>query len=238
VRISGCGALALLVLVAAAYAYERPALVTVSVSEDHAVDGGSWRSLLKRTGTPWTCGTKGEPMQCVEHAVVIDNQSPQALECMAGFAYVTPDGTRVSDPDLPALILPRTSHEMRGRITAAATQIDVSRLECRARPPYKRIKAPEGCKYEMYGNPFEEYYPASAVRLALEGPVTVSFLLTGRNGPASEIEVVDSSQVPMLDAAAKRFITEQRFRTACPGTRFDVRMRFTLRDRYLESPTG
>ena len=31
-----------------------------------------------------------------------------------------------------------------------------------------------------------------------------------------------------------RFVNDQLFKTNCPGTRFDVRMRFTLRDRYLD----
>ena len=192
--------------------------------------------MLQRTGTPWACGSKQEPGRCVEHAVVIDNQSPQALECMAGFAYTTPDGMRVNDPDKPVLILPRSTHEIRGRITAEATRVDVTRLDCNARPPYKRLVKREGCKYEMYGNPLEDYYPATAVRLALEGPVTLSFLLADRSGPPSEVTIVDSSLVPVLDEAAKRFVNDQRFSTRCPGTRFDLRVRFTLRDRYLEAP--
>jgi len=229
----------LLLLAAVSHGHERPALITVSTSEDHAVDGGRWYSVLKRTGNPWACGTKQEAAQCVEHALVVDNQSPQTLECVAGFSYETADGTRVNDADMPALVLPRTRHEIRGRITGAATKITVDRLECRARPPYQRLKPPEGCKYEMSGNPLENYYPPAAVRLALEGPVTVSFLLTKRSGPPSEITVADSSLVPMLDEAAKRFISEQRFSTGCAGTRFDVRVRFTLRDRYLDAmPTN
>jgi len=228
----------LLMVAAVATGHDRPALVTVSTSEDHAVEGGRWYSLLKRTGNPWSCASKQEAMQCVEHAVVVDNQSPQTLECVAGFAYQTADGTRVNDPDMPAVILPRTSHEIRGRITAEATKVDVDRLDCRARAPYQRIKAPEGCKFEMSGNPLEGYYPPAAVRLALEGPVTVSFLLEHRSGPPSEVAIADSSLVPMLDEAAKRFVNEQRFSTGCAGQRFDVRVRFTLRDRYLESPTG
>jgi outer membrane biosynthesis protein TonB len=46
--------------------------------------------------------------------------------------------------------------------------------------------------------------------------------------------IADSSQLPILDNAAKRIINDLRFKTSCPGTRFDLRMRFTLRDRYLE----
>ena len=58
--------------------------------------------------------------------------------------------------------------------------------------------------------------------------MVVAFLLTDRTGHASEVAVVE---------AAKRFVNEQRFSTNCPGARFDVRMRFTLRDRYLQAPT-
>jgi TonB family protein len=228
----------ILLLAIAARAHERPALINVSSPEEHAVDGGRWYSVLKRTGSPWACGSRQEAAQCVEHALVVDNQSPQTLECMAGFAYQTSDGTRVNDPDMPALVLPRTSHEIRGRITAEATSIQVDRLECRARPPYQRLRKSADCTYQMSGNPLEDYYPPAAIRLALEGPVTVSFLLSKRSGPPSEVTVVDSSQVQMLDEAAKRFVSEQRFNTGCAGTRFDVRVRFTLRDRYLEPPTG
>jgi len=237
-RIAAALAPVLLLLAAAVQSHDRPALVTVSVSEDHAVDGGKWYSMLKRTGTPWSCGSREAPAQCVEHGLVIDNQSPLSLECVAGLAYQTPEGTRVNDADVPALVLPRTSHEIRGRITAAATQIEVTRIEWGARPPYQRLPVPAGCKYEMYGNPLEDYYPASAINLALEGPVTLSFLLGSRSGPATEVAVVDSSQVAMLDEAAKRFVNAQRFSTACPGTRFDMRVRFRMRDRYLEPPTG
>lgn len=226
-----------LLLAVAARAHDRPALVTVSVSEDHAVDGGRWYSVLKRTGTPWACASKQEQLQCVEHSLVVDNQSPQSLECIAGLAYVTADGTRVNDADVPALVLPRTSHEIHGRITAVTTQIEVTRLDCRARPPYTRLPVAAGCKYEMFGNPLEDYYPPTAVSLALEGPVTLSFVLNSRSGAASEVTIADSSQVRMLDEAARRFVSDQRFTTACPGTRFDMRVRFTLRDRYLEAPT-
>jgi hypothetical protein len=58
-----------------------------------------------------------------------------------------------------------------------------------------------------------------------------------RNGRASEVAVADSSLVYALDEAAKRFVKDQRFTTNCPGTRFDVRMRFRLRDRYQSGAT-
>lgn len=221
--------LAIPFLAIAAHALDRPALVTVSTSEAHAVEGGSWTSLVKRTANPWPCGDKGAS-RCVENSVVIDNQSPQTLECSAGFnqAADTPVGA-----ELPALVLPRSTHEIHGPIATTETSVELAHLECRARPPYKRLAIGPGCKYEMFGEPFEKYYPAAAVSQGLEGPVVVAFSLGGRRGHATDVAVADSSLVYSLDEAAKRFVNDQLFTTNCPGTRFDVRMRFTLRDRYL-----
>jgi TonB family protein len=235
-RLTVCGAAALLLFAVASHASDRPALLTVSASESHAVDGGSWNSLLKRTADPWACGTGKDARQCVEHSVVVDNQSPQTLECIAAFSSQAGGAPALDGPDVPALVLPRTSHEIRGPIATTDTKVELSHLDCRARPPYRRLKVAPECKYQMFGQPFEEYYPATAVSQALEGPVVVAFLLPERNGRASEIAVVDSSLVLSLDEAAKRFVTEQRFSTNCPGTRYDVRMRFTLRDRYVGMP--
>jgi len=211
---------------------ERPALVTVSTSEDHAVDGGSWRSLLKRTANPWPCGANAAT-RCVENSVVVDNQSPQTLECSAAFDQA--GDAPVTGTDIPALVLPRAAHEIHGPIATADTKVVLSHLDCRARPPYKRLAIGAGCKYEMFGEPFEKYYPSAAVTQGLEGPVVVAFSLTDRRGHASDVAVADSSLVYSLDEAAKRFVKDQLFTTNCPGTRFDVRMRFTLRDRYLQT---
>lgn len=213
-------------------AAERPALATVSSSEDHAVDGGTWNTLVKRTAEPWLCA--GGASRCVEHTVIIDNRSPLALECMVAFSSQSGTGPAISGADMPAVVLPRMTHEVRGPIATTDTKVEVTRLDCRARPPYQRLKVDKACKYEMFGKPFEEYYPADAVRLGLEGPVVIAFTLADRSGHASDIAVAESSLVSSLDQAAERFVKEQRFTTGCPGTRFDVRMRFTLRDRFLD----
>jgi TonB family protein len=224
-----------MICAAAAPAHDRPPLVTVSVSEDHAVEGGAWSSLLERTAEPWNCGAGRAATRCVEHSVVIDNQSPQTLECFAAFASQAGTAPALTGADTPALVLPRTTHEIRGPIATTETRVELSRLECRARPPYRRIAVASDCRYQMFGKPFAEYYPAAAVSQALEGPVVVAFLLSERSGHASEVTVADSSLVYSLDEAAKRFVNEQRFTTNCPGTRFDMRMRFTLHDRYVGS---
>jgi TonB family protein len=212
--------------------HERPPLVTVATSDAHEVDGGSWSSLTKRTATPWPCG-RDPATRCVENSVVVDNQSPQTLECSAAFDQS--GDAPVTGTDIPALVLPRSAHEIHGPIATAGTPVSLSHLECRARPPYKRLPIGAGCKYEMFGEPFEKYYPSAAVSQGLEGPVVVAFSLAARRGHASDVAVADSSLGYSLDEAAKRFVNDQLITTNCPGTRFDVRMRFTLRDRYLDA---
>lgn len=223
----------LVLLAGVAQGDERPAQVSVSAAQDHAVDGGAWSSMLLQSATPWPCVSAGAAAQCVEHSVVIDNRSPQTLECTAAFASEGGATPPVNGPDMPALVLPRTTHEIRGPIVTAERTVRLSYLDCRARPPYQRLSRDPVCKYEMFGNPFEGYYPAAAVTQALEGPVVIAFQLPERNGHATGIAVAESSLVKSLDEAATRFVTDQRFTTNCPGTRFDVRMRFTLRDRFL-----
>jgi TonB family protein len=223
------------VLAGMSHSAERRPLATVSTSEDHAVEGGVWRTLIQRSAEPWECGTQREPVKCAERAIIIDNKSPQTLECRAQLSYRSPDGSMVADPEVPALVLPRSSRELHGRVTAVTIDMEVVSLDCLARPPYTRLKIAEGCKYQMLGKPLEDFYPGEAVRLTLEGPVAVSFLLTEPDGKAAEVAVVDSSLVPSLDEAAKRFIADQRFTTTCPGTRFDLRVRFRLRDDWPRS---
>lgn len=230
-RLAACLALA-----AAVTAAERPALVTVATSEDQAVEGGSWRHLLKRTQRPWECVARDRPASCVENSVVIDNQSPLTLECRLQLDYAAADGLRITDADVPALVLPRSSREVRGRVTASDTTASVRAAECRARAPYKRLPKTPGCEYEMYGEPLESYYPAAAAQRALEGPVVLSFVLPKARGAATEATVAESSLVPELDAAALRFLADQRFNTKCPGTRYDLRMRFALRDQIARVP--
>jgi TonB family protein len=133
----------------------------------------------------------------------------------------------------PSLVLPRTSPELNATITDDQTEAEITSLECLARAPYQRVAKVSGCKYDMMGKPFETYYPPEARLKSQQGPVIVSFLLGQRLGPAQEVTVAESSLVPLLDDAALRFIRDQDFRTNCPGQRFDVLMRFKLREEVM-----
>lgn len=140
------------------------------------------------------------------------------------------DGAVINTFEGPSLVLPHTSPELNSTITDDAAQAEITSLQCLARAPYQRLAKVAGCRYDMMGKPFASYYPAEAKLKSQQGPVIVAFLLPQRLGPAQEVSVVEGSLAPLLDAAALRFIRDQDFRTNCPGQRFDVLMRFKLRD--------
>lgn len=211
-------------------ARELPGLTDVLVSEARVTDSGQWNYVLRGSAHPWACNDTPSSPMCTEHVVVLANESPQTLECSLHVDFKRADAGIETSFDGPALVLPRTKPEVHSLVTDAGTHADVTRVSCHARAPYKRVPKVEGCKYEMLGKPFETYYPPEARRLALQGPVIVSFFLDRREGAAKEIQVPESSLVPSLDEAARKFIRDQLFLTNCPDSRFDVLMRFKLRD--------
>jgi len=211
-------------------ARELPAMTDVTVSESRETESGKWNYILRASAQPWPCNETSPTPLCTEQVVVVVNESPQTLECTLHVDFKRPDGAVERSFNGPALVLPRTKPEVHSIVTDAATKAEIRQLSCHGRAPYKRVKKVEGCKYEMMGKPFETYYPSEARLAAQQGPVIVSFLLDRREGAAKEIVVAESSLVPSLDAAARQFIRDQTFLTNCPETRFDVLMRFKLRD--------
>jgi TonB family protein len=213
-----------------AAARELPGLTDIRVSEDRVTDTGKWSYAIRRSAQPWSCNETSPAPMCVEHVVTLANESPQTLECSLHVDFKRADGSVETSFDVPALVLPRTKPDVHSLVTGVDTSAEVSRVSCFARAAYKRVPKVEGCKYEMMGKPFETYYPPEARRGALQGPVIVAFLLDRREGAAKDVKVAESSLVSSLDEAARRFIRDQVFLTNCPDTRFDVLMRFKLRD--------
>ena len=72
------------------------------------------------------------------------------------------------------------------------------------------------------------HYPASSRRLKEQGPVVVAFTLAEREGKASDTAIVAGSLSSRLDNAAIRVMQTLRFRTACPGTRYQQTLHFEL----------
>jgi len=211
-------------------ARELPALIDVTISEPRETESGKWSYILRGSANPWPCNEASPTPLCTEHVMIIANESPQTLECDLHIEFRRADGSFDTKFYGPALVLPRTKPEVHSLVTDAGTRADVKRLSCHGRAPYKRIKKVEGCRYQMMGKPFETYYPPEARSASQQGPVIVAFLLDRREGAAKEITVAESSLVPSLDAAARQFVRDQTFLTNCPDTRFDVLMRFKLRD--------
>jgi TonB family protein len=218
-----------------AEAAKSQAMRDVNVSQPQPTASGSWHYVLRRSAQAWSCGEAGSSRMCLEHVVAVSNPSRETLECKLRVDFVREDGSVANAFEGPMLVLPRTSPEIHAAITDERTRAEIAVLDCRARPAYQRVAKIPGCSYTTMGKPFETYYPPEAKRRSLHGPVIVAFLLDRREGAASEVTVAESSLVPMLDAAALRFIRDQEFRTSCPGTRFDVLMRFKLRDEIVDT---
>ncbi len=199
----------------------------VTVSDPGATPSGSWRYTLRRSSQPWACEGNS---RCLEHLVNVANDSDETLDCRLRVEYRDARGAVGRTFDGPLLVLPRTNTDVHSMITDAATQADLRYLDCRARAPYRRLPKDPGCQYNMMGTPFETYYPAEAKKASQQGPVIVSFLLDRREGGAKEVAIAESSHVPVLDQAALRFIRDQHFATNCPDRRYDILMRFKLRD--------
>jgi TonB family protein len=204
----------------------------IRVSEAQPTASGTWQHVLRRSAQAWACSETAAAGKCLEHTVTVNNQSGETLVCQLRVDFKR-GGAVVKQYQGPALVLPRTSPELNSTLTDDQTEAEISSLECLARAPYKRIPKVAGCKYDMMGKPFESYYPPEARLNSQQGPVIISFLLGQRLGPAQEVTIAESSLVPLLDEAALRFIRDQDFRTNCPGQRFDVLMRFKLRDQVL-----
>lgn len=214
----------------AVYAAKSQAMTDVNASQPASTATGSWSYVLRRSSQPWVCNDQGGGALCLEHVVAVSNRSDETLECKLRMNFVRADGGVAGNFEGPMLVLPRTSPEIHSAITDSQTRAEITALDCWARAPYRRLAKTAGCRYDMMGKPFATYYPPEAKQKSLHGPVIVAFLLDQRLGTAKEVTLAESSQVPVLDAAALRFIRDQEFRTNCPGTRFDVLMRFKLRD--------
>lgn len=208
-------------------------LADVEASEVHKTSTGEWQHTIKRSAQPWFCAGSAANERCVEHVLSIANRSGETLECRLRVELTRADGSVAGTHEGPALVLPRTSPDVYSTITDADTRVELGSLDCKARTPYRRLGKAEGCNFSMMGKPFETYYPDEAKLQGLQGPVIVSFLLNRREGGAKEVTVVESSLVPVLDAAALRFIQDQLFNTNCPDRRYDLLMRFKLRDDAL-----
>jgi TonB family protein len=76
----------------------------------------------------------------------------------------------------------------------------------------------------------EPFYPPASRRLGEQGPVDVAFTLEKEEAGAADVEVVASSLSDRLDAAAVLYTKSMKFRTACPGTRYEMRVRFQFNE--------
>lgn len=217
----------------AAQATKWPELRDVTVSPEQPAASGKWSYALRRSAQAWPCDDSHHSGKCLEHIVAVNNQSAETLECKLRVDFKREDGSVVRSFEGPALVFPHSHPEVHATISDDRTQAEIAAMSCWARKPYQRVAKVDGCRYTMMGKPFETYYPAEAKMKSMQGPVIVAFRLDVREGNAKDVVMAESSLMPPLDAAALKFIRDQEFRTNCPGTQFDVLMRFKLQDQIV-----
>lgn len=200
----------------------------VAVSADSPTAHGAWRYRRLRNDTPVLCRAD-EETKCITHLLRVENESGDTLECTSRLTY---DGinneNRFSMTARTVIRAKESRNVMSDRAKADVPVVDAT-VACTARAPRPRLNIPKECAFQVLeALPLEDFYPPAARRVAEEGPVELSFTLTKAQGRASDVKVEGSSLSQRLDEAAVKYVTSMKFGTACPSTRYELRVLFKL----------
>jgi TonB family protein len=192
------------------------------------VQSGQWRFLLARDAAPRACGP-GSTNQCLYRAVIVLNESNEALECIGEIAY---DGTDVqgnAKTQAKALVLERSTRIVVSSIAKDSVSASVFDATCTARPKLPALSTASTCKYEVVKPvAIADYYPPESRAAGEEGPVTVEFTLAGKAANPKDVRAVASSLYPTLDEAAVRAVGDMVMSSNCPNARYRLRVSFKL----------
>ena len=175
-----------------------------------------------------TCGVPNTRPIFSWHTVHVENLSQDTLTCSVkltcggGLCFPT------TTTSAKAVIAPKGQSTV---IRACMRPEDTYQIEadCQQRAARAPLKIPPNCKYDPVGAiQLEMLYPTASIRLREQGPVDLAFTLREKEGAASDAAVVGSSLSPRIDEAALKALKGFRLRTACPGTRFEMRLNFEI----------
>lgn len=175
-----------------------------------------------------SCGIMDSDARYSWHTVHVESLSADTLNCSvqftcsgsACFPTTTASGKVVLAPRSNATVIracmqPENAYEIKA--------------DCLPRPARAPLKVPANCRYDPVGPvALETYYPPASRRLREQGPVDIAFTLKDAEGFASNAEVVGSSLSARLDEAGLRALRALKLRTTCPGTRFEMRLKFEI----------
>ena len=191
-------------------------------------NGVMWtEALFKAPGDSFECGSPGVP--CLTEFLKVENRSSTTLRCRGKIHYPQPNANEIKDVER-TVIVPRNRAWNVVRAEAPADMLPTSyEVDCTPEPALPVLDTPSECKSKVI-RPADPaaYYTQDAQDALHEGPVFLEFTLAASPGTPSDIEVIQTSAYPDLDAAAVRMFGEIRMTTNCPGKRFRTVTSFKL----------
>lgn len=203
-------------------------LIVEASGHTFEVSSGQWRFLLARDAAPRGCAP-GSTNQCFYRAVIVLNESQEALECTGEITY---DGTDIegnAKTQAKALVLERSTRIVASSLAKDSVSASMFDAKCTARPKLPPLSTASTCKYEVVKPvAIADYYPEASRSAGEEGPVTVEFTLVGKAANPKDVRAVASSLYSTLDEAAVRAVSDMVMSSNCPNARYRLRVSFKL----------
>jgi TonB family protein len=202
--------------------------IELELSAPQSLPNGFWQYRVLRGAALTKCQMENEPARYAWHTVRIENVSKGALKCSARLTCTSGVCWPTSSTSGNTVLLPSAQTTLIRACMRPESTYEI-KAECQSQALRPTLKVPANCRYELTPPPdLEHTYPLASQRFNEQGVVDVAFTLAEREGLATNVEIVSSSAIVRLDDAATRLLRQQRMRTTCPGTRFEMRMSFQL----------
>jgi len=202
----------------------------VSVSPESPTPRGTWRYRQLRLDTPAICRAN-EPKDCITNVLLVENHSADTLECAARIIYDGVNNENLSSMTSVRVVLPKETRDVMRDHAKPDVAVTAAVVECKARAAQPLLNVPKECRFQVVdAAQLEAFYPEASRRIAEDGPVDLEFTLEQPQGHATAISVFGSSLSERLDAAAVKYLESVTFSSPCPGTRYQLRVRFKLQE--------
>lgn len=203
-------------------------LIVESAGHSFDLPSGQWSFLLARDAAPRACAP-GSTSQCFYRALVVLNESSEALECTGEITYDGTDFQGNAKTQAKALVVERSTRIIAGSLAKDSVAASMFDAKCTARPKLPPLSTASTCKYEVVKPvAIADYYPEASRSAGEEGPVTVEFTLAGKAANPKDVRAVASSLYPTLDEAAVRAVSDMVMSSNCANSRYRLRVSFKL----------
>jgi TonB family protein len=193
--------------------------------------------LVERNGVRWgermssfedeDCGKP--KVKCRLHEIDVSNYSDSFLRCHGTIQFSQPNRGHIPDADRTLIVPANKSWRLVSAKVPREMNPKSHEVECTPEPQLPPLDLPAECKLKVTGAmDMAEYFPAAAIHADHEGPVYVEFMLAAAEGTPTDIQVIQSSTYPELDAAAVRMFGAMAMTTNCPGKHYRLLTMFKI----------